>query len=59
MLSNQVIQKVIQDMKAISGLDCSIWNAKAECLAMTSIMPKGVGKKIASFMERAVRQDIS
>lgn len=58
LLSNQVIQKVIQDMKAISGLDCSIWNAKAECLAMTSIVPKEMGRKIALFMESAARQEM-
>lgn len=58
MLSNQVIQKVIQDMKAISGLDCSIWNAKGECLAMTSIVPKEMSRKIGLFMESAARQEI-
>ena len=37
MLPNQTIQKLIQEIKRISGFDCSIWNEKAECLAMTNV----------------------
>lgn len=40
MLSNQIIQKLIREIKTIADLDCSIWNEKAECLAMTSIKAK-------------------
>lgn len=36
MLTNQIIQKVIQDTKRIANLDCAIWNAKGDCIAMTT-----------------------
>ena len=51
MLSNQVIQKVIQDIKRISGLECSVWNMKGECMAMTSHVPKTLGKEVSTFAE--------
>ena len=37
MLSNQTIQKLLQEIKRISGYDCSVWNEKAECMAATNI----------------------
>ncbi len=37
MLPNQTIQKLIQEIKRIAGFDCSIWNEKPECLAMTNV----------------------
>ena len=52
MLSNQVLQKIIQDMKRITDLDCSVWNEKGECLAMTSIDSRNLNKEVLSFIER-------
>lgn len=52
MLSNQVLQKVIQDMKRITDLDCSVWNDRGECLAMTSAESKTLSKKINVFTEK-------
>ena len=53
LLSNQVIQKVIRDIKQIAGLECSVWNMKNECLAMTSLVPKALNKKVATFIKGA------
>lgn len=50
MLSNQVIQKVIQEISRISGLECSIWNMKIECLAMTNKISKELVDKISAFV---------
>lgn len=58
MLSNQVIQKVIQDIKHITDLECSIWNAKGECLAMTSIIPKDTGIRVKIFIEKEEEEQI-
>lgn len=52
MLSNQVLQKIIQDMKRITDLDCSVWNEKGECLAMTSIDSRNLNKEVHGFIER-------
>ena len=36
MLSNQVLHKVVTDIKKIIGLNCSIWSMAGKCLADTS-----------------------
>ena len=57
MLSNQVIQKVIQEIRRISGLECSIWNMKIECLAMTNKISKELVDKVSSFAEEAMKDN--
>ena len=52
MLSNQTIQKLIQEIKRISGFDCSIWNEKAECLAMTNVKTKPRQAEVEDLIER-------
>lgn len=59
LLSNQVIQKVIQDIKQIAGLECSVWNMKNECLAMTSLVPKALNKKVAAFIKGAEENEVT
>lgn len=56
MLPNQVIQRTIQDIKRISGLEASIWNRRGECLAMTSPAGKLSGEKVAAFLEECKLQ---
>lgn len=51
MLPNQVIQRIIQDIKKISGLEASVWNAKGECLAMTSTVTKALGGRVKDFLK--------
>lgn len=55
---NQVIQKIIQDIKRISGLEASVWNAKGECLAMTSTVTKMLGGRVKSFLMNNERQEL-
>lgn len=57
MLSNQVIQKVIQEIRRISGLECSIWNMKVECLAMTNKISKELVDKVSVFVEKALEEE--
>lgn len=59
LLSNQVIQKVIRDIKQIAGLECSVWNMKNECLAMTSLVPKALNKKVATFIKEAEKNEVT
>ncbi len=57
MLSNQVIQKVIQEIRRISGLECSLWNTKVECLAMTNKISKDLVDKVSAFVEAVLNND--
>lgn len=54
MLSNQVIRKVIRDMRRISGLGISVWDAHGECLAFTESFAEQTGEKVQSFLEDGV-----
>lgn len=58
MLPNQVIQRTIQDIKRISGLEASVWNSKGECLAMTSAVTKTLGRKVSTFLKASKQQDV-
>jgi carbohydrate diacid regulator len=58
LLPNQVIQKIIQDIKRISGLEASVWNAKGECLAMTSTVTKALGGRVGSFLKGNESQEL-
>lgn len=53
LLSNQMIQKAVQDIKRIAGLECSIWNVSGECLAMSSLVPKTLQKEVIGFLAAA------
>lgn len=56
MLPNQTLHKLIQEIQRIAGLDCSIWNEKKECLAMTNIKtrpgPEDVSAVIGAYNSR-------
>ncbi len=54
--ANQIIQKVIQDMKRISALDCAVWNTKGECIAKSKVFPSSLGVRIRSFIEQMENQ---
>lgn len=58
MLPNQVIQRTIQDIKRISGLEASVWNTKGDCLAMTSVVTKMLGGRVEAFLEDSRKQGI-
>lgn len=59
MLSNQVIHKIIQDIKRISGLEASVWNAKGECLVTTSPITKALGEKVNAFLRECEEQEMT
>lgn len=59
MLSNQIIQKMIQEIKTIAGLDCSIWNEKAECLATTNIKTKPDVQRIRELIREYERTGLT
>ncbi len=57
MLSNQVLQKVIQDIKKISGLECGIWDVAGICLAMTDQRVRELDADMQAFLtESALTQ---
>lgn len=58
MLPKQVLQKIIQDIKRISGLEASIWNAGGECLVMTNAAAKLLGERVCAFLEDSKIQDV-
>lgn len=59
MLSNQTIQKLIQEIKRISGFDCSMWNGKPECLAMTNIKAKPQADAVKELIEKYEKEGVN
>ncbi len=59
MLSNQVLQKVIQDIKRISGLECGIWDASGSCLVMTGRRMRELDADVQAFLAAASSWEIS
>lgn len=47
MLSNQILHKALQDIRSITGFECSVWDAKGGCLVRT--------KEDAIDLEREVK----
>ncbi len=54
MLSNQVLQKVIKDIKNISGLECAVWDTSGTCLAMTSERLRELDDDVQVFLRTSV-----
>lgn len=59
MLSNQVIQKVLQDIKRISGMEASVWNIKGECLAMTVHQQKNLEGDVSKFAKKELPEELT
>lgn len=53
MLANQVIYKVINDMKEITDTDCSVWGLNANCIAYTGKSCLNVQPMVQEFLEDA------
>lgn len=51
MLSNQVLQKTIQDMKEIIGVNCSIWSMEGRCLVTTGKADQSQEQQVKRFLE--------
>lgn len=51
MLSNQILHKVVQDVKNITGLECAIWDMRGICLVMTAERMMEIEKQVSEFRE--------
>ena len=51
MLSNQILHKVVQDIKYITGMECAIWDMRGVCLVMTHEKMIGLEKKVSDFCD--------
>lgn len=51
MLTNQVIYKVINDMKEITDIDCSVWGLNGSCIANTGKNCLDVQNGVREFLE--------
>ena len=59
MLTNQVIQKTIQDIKRVSGYEISLWGADGESVASSASESEALKDKVKSFIEDSEMEDIS
>ena len=59
MLTNQVIQKTIQDIMRVSGYETSLWGADGESMASSASESETLKDKVKSFIEDSEMEDIS
>lgn len=52
MLVNQVLHKTIQDIRHITGLECSVWDLTGGCLVMTNEKQLLLEKQVLSFFKQ-------
>lgn len=57
MLSNQILHKVVQDMKQITGFDCGVWNMRGVCLVMTHEKMLEMEKQVLAFRDSGKSED--
>ncbi len=50
MLTNQVLQKAINDMRGITGAEVYIWNLEGKCLVSTDEVTRGHEKALEDFL---------
>ena len=58
MLTNQVIQKTIQDIKRVSGYETSLWRADGECMAPSEPETEAIEEQVKSFIGDSEMEDI-
>lgn len=49
MLSNQILHRMVQDIKEITGYDCAVWSMRGVCLVMTSEKMIQMERKVFAF----------
>lgn len=49
MLINQVLHKTVQDIRRITGFECSVWDLSGTCLVMTNEKQTLLEKQVALF----------
>lgn len=52
MLANQVLYKIINDIKEIAQTECSVWNMKGSCLAYTDKACEKVEREVKTFLAK-------
>lgn len=57
MLSNQVLNKIIDDINKIIGPDCSVWSVRGKCLAATGGAGGRIEKKVHDFLRDTMSQE--
>ncbi len=57
MLANQVLYKIINDIKEIAQTECSVWNMKGSCLAYTDKTCEKVAKEVKIFLTQIDEYD--
>lgn len=53
MLSNQVLQKTINDISEITGARCSVWSMEGRCLVMTDGANRALEDRVWQFLTKA------
>lgn len=53
MLSNQVLHKIVQNIRKATDLECSIWDVQGACLVTTGEKVKESEKEVADFLKNA------
>ncbi len=56
-LANQVLYKIINDIKEIAGTECSVWNTKGSCLAYTDKACEKVAQEVRVFLTQIEEYD--
>lgn len=57
MLANQVLYKIIHDIKEIAGTECSVWNTRGACLAYTDKACEKVAKEVKVLLTQIDEYD--
>ena len=59
MLSNQVLNKIIEDIYKIVGVDCSVWSREGTCLASTCDEYEKIGEQVEKFQETDTQEKLT
>ncbi len=57
MLSSQMLQKVIYDMKGITGAEVSVWELEGSCIVSTDTVKEEQEEAVHSFLYTLVEED--
>lgn len=52
MLANHTLYEIIEEVKAIINVDCSVWNLQGKCIASTSQGVAETAKDVMAFLEK-------
>ncbi len=58
MLSNQILKKLIADIRRIVGVDCSVWSKDGLCIVSTCEVTESIGKYVDKFRGSGLSEKI-